>query len=839
MSPIRRNLRVVSLALVATFAGGLRAAEPAVTLPQGALVRLGSERFRQPYQRSPIIHVILSADGKVLASRSDEKTIRIWDAATGQLLRQIEEPDGAAAFAFSPSGKLLATAGGGNVRTYDIPGCKLQKQWLAHENGIAALAFTPDNQGILTGSPDRTVRLWDLAGKETRKFGDELDAIVDVAVSPDGKIVAACGKRVGVYLWDTDTARELKQLKGDESRQFGIAFSPDSKTLALGSKITVRLFDVAEGKELRQFGHEVNASTDSFNNDEALAFSPDGTHVVTGGKVVRVWETATAKKIASFSEARKRANAVLFAADGKFIIASGGDRQIRFWDIATGKLQRDLTGHQDRVTCVAMSPDGKLVVTGGADRAVFLWDAVTGKLLRPLPGHEAGISAVAFALDGKRVAAGDTSGILRVWDVDTGKELHLLQPHKTPINALGFSPDGKALASAGQDGHLILYDIAKEREIREFPRHVNGATAVAFSPDGKLIATGAGNGQIRVWKMQEGDEVMPPPRDGPVPIDNIRKEAALFQPPQPGPGPSPVLQIVFSPDGSRLTSWLESGAIVLQETVSRKVLLRFDGPAAAGSRGSFSADGKVLAIRDANRRLSLREVATGQERLSLPGHPGHEFISAVAVSPDGRRLVSVSEDTTALVWDVTGRLRDGTLQPAKPTAKELEILWRDLAGDKGAPAHAAVWTLVASPDAMAFLQEKLKPVPVDPKHLEKLLAELDSEKFQVRQQAFAALEELGELAEDALKGALKSGPPLAVRQNLDKLLARIDKERFALSPHRLRVLRTTEALEQIGTPEARKLLELLGDAPPELRLTADVKLEAKACLTRMDRRAGK
>jgi WD40 repeat protein len=828
MSSVPGRLPLLAVLITAISAGSLPAAD---ALPPGAVLRLGTPSLRQPYRKVPAVYIIATPDGKIFATRSDDRSVRLWDAAAGHLLHQLDDAEAVSAFAFAPDGRTLVTASGSALRLWDVATGRSLQQWQAHDQAVTSVAFTPDGQGLISGSGDRTVRQWDLTGKEIRKFGGKLDAIVGVAVSPDGKIVAAGARRSTVYLWDTATGQELKQLSGDGSLLFAIAFAPDGRSLAMCSKTIIRLWDVAEGKELRQFGQPVTDEVTSHNNDKTLAFSPSGALLAAGGKSIRVWDTATGKEVRSFGLGRRLVSSVAFI--GEQVVASGGgEQEVHLWDVSTGTLQRPHTGHHDRVECVAFAPDGKTIVTGGADRALYLWDAATGKLLRPLIGHDSGLTAVAFSGDGKQLASADAGGTLRIWDPTEGKELHLFQAHQSGVTALAFSPDGKAIASAGRDGRLRLYDIAREREIHDFPKHMNGVTAVAFSVDGKMLASGAGDGQVRLWTMRLGEEV-PVPEASPSDDDPAQMDDMFDG--RPPPQKSPVQLLLFTPDGKRLTSWLESGAIVLWDAATRKPLRQFDGPAGGGA--AFSHDGKTLAARDPNNQITLRETATGQERLLLPGHINRDFIAALAFAPDGRRLVSVCDDTTALIWDVTGRMRDGRFPPAKLTAKELDGIWSDLASEGGRRPYVGIWALVAAgPDAVPFLEEKLKPLAVEAAQIDKLIKDLDSNKFVVRQRAVAALEELSELAEAALKKALESNPPLEVRQRLDKLVTKIEKERNALNPHRLRVLRATEALEQIGTVEALRILEALAEAPPEMRLTDEVKHEVYACLARMERR---
>jgi hypothetical protein len=214
--------------------------------------------------------------------------------------------------------------------------------------------------------------------------------------------------------------------------------------------------------------------------------------------------------------------------------------------------------------------------------------------------------------------------------------------------------------------------------------------------------------------------------------------------------------------------------------------------------------------------VRLWEVVTGQLRATLAGHAGE--VSALAFAPDGRVLASGSVDTTILTWGLTALA-------ARPTHRELAALWADLAGD-AAQSYQAIRALAASPEqAVSFLRERLKPVrpltAADRKRIARWLADLDSDRFEVRQRAAAELEALGEPAAPALRKALGSPSP-EVRRRAEALLAKVDGP--SLTPERLRALRAVEALEHAGTPEARRLLEALSRGAAEAPLTREARL---------------
>ncbi|HMC63479.1 MAG TPA: hypothetical protein VKI65_00920, partial [Gemmataceae bacterium] len=253
---------------------------------------------------------------------------------------------------------------------------------------------------------------------------------------------------------------------------------------------------------------------------------------------------------------------------------------------------------------------------------------------------------------------------------------------------------------------------------------------------------------------------------------------------------------------------------------------------------AFSPSGRILASTDFEFKtlpngdtteedtIHLWELTSGQEVRRIAGHPGYTW--SLAFAPDGRTLASGGGDSTILFWDLTGRMKDGRLQPAPLTAKELDKLWGDLSGD-ASKAYRVVWTLAASPkQALLLLKERLRPTAApDRQRIAKLIADLDDKQFTVRAKAAEEIAKLGELAEPALRKALEKQPSPEVVRSAQKLLDALAGP--VTSGDALRAIRAVEVLEHIGTPEGRELLQALAKGAPEARLTQ----EAKASLERL------
>jgi hypothetical protein len=219
----------------------------------------------------------------------------------------------------------------------------------------------------------------------------------------------------------------------------------------------------------------------------------------------------------------------------------------------------------------------------------------------------------------------------------------------------------------------------------------------------------------------------------------------------------------------------------------------------------------------------LWEVFSGQEVRKMEVPQG--WVQAVAFAPDCRTLASGGGDSTILLWDLTGHARIGKSKEATLTAKQLDNLWSDLAGDAD-KADKAMWTLALTPGpTVPFFKKQFQaPRSPDAKVVAKLIADLDNETFAVRQQAAKALDDLAEAAEGAVRKALAGNPALEVRQRLEQFLHKRNTEV-------IRKLRAIEALEQIGTAEARDLLDALAKGSPNPRLLE----AAKSALARQAR----
>ena len=460
--------------------------------------------------------VVFSPDGQVLASASNDGTIRLWEVMTG---RAIDPPlAGHSGYvnrlAFSPDGQMLASGSDDHsIILWDVAtGQPIGSPLTGHTHKINSVAFSPDGQVLASGSDDHTIILWDVATGQPKSppLAVHPDSLLSVAFSPDGQMLASSSTNNTLVLWDVSASQFLS---GHTEWVGSVAFSPDGQILASGSDDdTIMLWNVTTGQLI---GSPLVGHTDDVLG---VAFSPDGKTLASAGsdQTVRLWEVATGQPLGSpLAGHTDFVTHVAFSPDGGTMASGSGDHTIIFWDVATSQpIGSPLAAHTDFVSSVAFSPDGQILASGSADQTIILWDVATGQPIgSPLLGHTDRVWDVAFSPDGQLLASVGDDKTVRLWDVreprsndvTTGEAVRApLTGHTDQVWGVAFSPDGKILASSSRDNTVILWDVATGQPLGPpLIGHTNWVWGLEFSPDGKILASGGRDAKIILWQVED------------------------------------------------------------------------------------------------------------------------------------------------------------------------------------------------------------------------------------------------------------------------------------------------------------------------------------------------
>ena len=430
-----------------------------------------------------------SPNNTTIASASSDDTVRLWNVNTGNTeATLIGHTGNVNTVKYAPDGDIIASASSDEtLRLWNARTGEHIATFTGHKSGIKSLAFSPDSTIIASTSSDETLRLWNVRTGETTATLTGHHRIDTVVYAPDGKTLT-CKQANGVQSWDAKTGKhkstrihKVKDTPTEYSHIGGIsAYSPDGNTIAtvgslatVGSVHTVQLLDARTGKRKTVLKHTNYLDliymiiTDREYDIEAIAFSPDGNTIVTGGGyytndegTVYLWHARTGKRKTIY-KGHGYVSSVAFSPDSRTIAAGDWEDTVRLWHAVTGEeLQTIRAGHKGGVLSLTYSPDGNTIATGGGhdDNTVHLLDTNAGERKTTLIGHTGSVTSIVYSSDGNTIATGSRDGTVRLWATETGKHKITFTGH-TQVASVVYSPNGRTLASRNTDGTVLLWEI--------------------------------------------------------------------------------------------------------------------------------------------------------------------------------------------------------------------------------------------------------------------------------------------------------------------------------------------------------------------------------------------
>jgi WD40 repeat protein len=534
-----------------------------------------------------------------------------------------------------------------------------------HKGLVNSVALSPDGRRIVSGSDDKTIRIWEWDDAKA-KFnfltlkGNEAP-VTSVAFSPDGRRIVSGSEDGTIMLWDAASGKRIGSGLHSKERdrlivRTSVAFSRDGRRIVSGRSSTLQLW---EGSSLKHIDKPLESK--NRGSMESVAFSPDGRRIISViAKKLELWDTEKRKVLRSFEYNKNFVTSVAFSPDGGRIAFGTDDDIVIILNSATGEtIGSPPEGHKSSVISVAFSPDGKRIVTASGDKTLRIWDATNGKPIGlPLQGHTNWVSSVAFSPDGHRIVSGSWDGTLRLWDTVAGRSISSsFQGHKDDVNSVAFSPDGRFIVSGSSDKTLRIWNAASGKSIEPpLVSHETRVNSVAFSPDGQRIVSGFGdwlNGgsQVALWD-----------------VDKLSWKT-IGSPRERHTG-SEVNSVAFSPDGRRIVSGSDDKTLRLWDVASGKLIGEpLVGHAKAVRSVAFSPDGRRLVSGSNDNTLRIWNLDDAKTK-TLKGHTWR--VTSVAFSPDGQRIVSGSDDNTLRLWDVgSGKPIGLPLQPISDSVRSV------------------------------------------------------------------------------------------------------------------------------------------------------------------------
>ncbi len=584
---------------------------------QQALIEDVKEYNRIEGSTENITSVRLNPDSKMIATASQEGTVKLWNMDGEELQKlshKLSDNEMVEQVIFSPDdGQTIATV----ITDATKRQSKMVKLWskdgkelktLPYDGRPENVIFSPDGQMIATVSDDDTVKLWSKDGKKLQTFPN--DFVGDVSFSPNSKIIAIVTSR-NVRLWNKES-KELKTFDHDGVNK--VSFSPDSQMIASASfSNNAKLWSVG-GELLKTFPHDASVFK--------VSFSPDCQMIVTEdeNRVARLWSTDGGKSKILVHD--KAVTIVRFSPDKQTIATVGQDKTVKLWN-HEGQLLRTMTGHQAAIKNLSFSPDGQMIATASDDKTVKLWSR-NGQELQTLQHYNLVLEA-SFSPDGKTIVSVSKDNSVRFWSLDT-LNFKTLQGYKEPVNLVRFSPDDQTIATASWDSTVKLWS-RDGQELETLQGHGHWIYDISFSPDKQMIATGGHQGQVKIWS-----------------IDGKLLEDLGFV------NYDALESLAFSPDSQTIAIGRFDGDVEIWSRDGEK-LETLNGHIGIVNSISFNPDSQTIATGSWDRTVKLWSI-DGKELKTLKGH--NDYVISVSFSPDGQTITSVSRDGAIKLWNSDG-----------------------------------------------------------------------------------------------------------------------------------------------------------------------------------------
>ncbi len=415
--------------------------------------------------------VAISPDGSLVASGSDDQTVRIWRAREGTPVRSLTK----------------------------------------HEGAVTQLAFNQDGRLLATGSQDGTVRFWRVSdgvlirmldsgprkGTQAISFGSGLTIDSALAVFANGNDSLA-------ILRANNEAPRIMQVTAAPWPDLRI--SPDQTRLAVLSRSeTLTVYDMADGKSLAQVKHDLGL-------ERSVAISPDDQLLVTGATdgAAYVWQLSNGLLQRVLSGHTGAVESVAFSPDGTLIATGSSDQSVMLWRAGDGTLLRTLKGHEGSVHAIAFSADSTSIASASQDRTIKLWRVSDGTLLRTVSGSPAPIWSVAFNAQGTLLMSGDASGEVRLWRVSDRTKLQALSYHTGSVRSLALSADGHWAATGTQNDEFINFWRVQDESlslVRKIGADKTGVSSLQFNSDSTLLAMGGTDGSLHFFRVSNGESL--------------------------------------------------------------------------------------------------------------------------------------------------------------------------------------------------------------------------------------------------------------------------------------------------------------------------------------------
>jgi WD40 repeat protein len=616
-----------------------------------------------------------SPNGKIIATASDDFTVKVWDSQSGKLLHSLQgHTKEITRIDFSPDGKSIVSGSWDNTaKIWEVISGRLLHT-LKHDYWAADVHFSADGNKILTASNDGAVRIWNAGdGKLALESKNHKEGVYTAVFSPDGSTFLSASADMTAKVWSTLTGKMIFDLTGHKKEVSMANYSPDGKKIVTASEDkTAKIWDVATGKIL------FTLTVSKIGASSFARFSPDNNKLVLSTSYnysPTVWDVNTGKLLFTLNGHTSDIGNVDFSPDGNKLISVSYDNTIRVWNAVTGIQEQILSEHINAVTDFSYSPDGQQIVTASADFTAKTWSINDYKLLNSLEGYTMQVIGTEFSPSGETLLTATDGAYIRTWETSSGKLLKLFQGGQGTLNSAHFSQEGTNIVVASCNV-AQLWDAQKGELLKNFSGNNSCVISAEVSPDKKsLLTTLFWNETPKVWdiasakvlfhltghKSKYGVDIATYSPDGTKiltastgPVSDLTakiwdaatgKILFTLQGHQ-----FEIRAATFFPDGKKIFTAAADNTANVWDVATGKLLYTVEGYTQYPNGIKFSPDSKLILMASGNNIARVWDAESGKIKHTLEGHT--ESVTAALFFPDGKNMLTTADDNTVKIWDI-------------------------------------------------------------------------------------------------------------------------------------------------------------------------------------------
>lgn len=565
-------------------------------------------------------------ESKVL-TRSDDNTVRIWDAdSTEQLaiLRGHEKSITSMAWSKDES-KVLTASMDNTARIWEAATGEELVAFRGHTDGLEGAKWNADESTVLTWSWDDTARIWDaFTGKQLVSMQGHEGLIYEATWSKDQSKVLTRSTDDTVRIWNAATGEQLTILQGHRGLIFQATWNEDeSQVLTASMDRTALVWDADSGRPLVELqGHTDSVGSAIWSHDESKILT------ASSGGTARIWDAASGGQLVILQGHEDDVGSAIWNRDESKVLTTSNDQTARVWDAKTGTQLAVLQGHEASVYEATWSKDESQILTRANDTTARIWDVVTGRQLVLLHPPQGSVAVARWSKDESKVLTSSDANTARIWDVRSGSRILIPQAHDGRTNQMLWNRDESKILTSGQDNRARIWAAATGQQLVVFEGHTDGVSRAKWNKDESKLLTVSYDHTARIWNAVTGRQLV------------VLKGQS-----------SAITDATWNKDESKVLTYSSNGISRLWDATNGTQLVLFAGHTSIVTQAIWNQDESRILTTSYDGTARVWDATTGQPLAILEGH--NDRVYPAAWNRDESRILTAGYDGMARVWDAT------------------------------------------------------------------------------------------------------------------------------------------------------------------------------------------